>query len=353
MMARELRFHPNMEQKINGRFGGALRCGIVLAGGDGRRLGDFVRRELGITRPKQYINFIGKRSLLEHTLHRAEKLIAPERLYTIVTEHHLRNSEVRRQLAQRPNKTVIVQPENKDTGPGLLLPLHHLHGTYPRCTVAVFPSDHFIVEEDVFMVHVYLAFRLVERDPSRVVLLGIQPSDPEAEYGYILPGRRINDFSVLEISDVEQFIEKPESSAARSIIRRGGLWNSFVMIFKPETLLNKIRQIATNLYRPFRKIQNSLGEAGHNDVVRDIYARLEPMNLSRIFLESLSSETSSGLTVMPVRGVHWSDWGSKNRIVESLMKAGFFDRFQKTLIRNQRRLIAPLRHQGEWFASQA
>ena len=125
------------------------------------------------------------------------------------------------------------------------------------------------------------------------------------------------------------------------------------MIFKPETLLNKIRQIATNLYRPFRKIQNSLGEAGHNDVVRDIYARLEPMNLSRIFLESLSSETSSGLTVMPVRGVHWSDWGSKDRIVESLMKAGFFDRFQKTLIRNQRRLTAPLRHQGEWFASQA
>ena len=121
-----------MEQKINVRFGGALRCGIVLAGGDGRRLCDFVRRELGIARPKQYINFIGKRSLLEHTLHRAEKLIAPERLYTIVTEHHLRNSEVRRQLAQRPDKTVMVQPENKDTGPGLLLPLHHLRGHYPN-----------------------------------------------------------------------------------------------------------------------------------------------------------------------------------------------------------------------------
>jgi mannose-1-phosphate guanylyltransferase len=342
-----------MQQKFNDRIGSALRCGIVLAGGDGRRLGDFVRRELNSARPKQFINFIGKRSLLEHTLHRAEKLIAPERLYTVVTEHHLRNSEVRRQLAPRPEKTVIVQPENKDTGPGLLLPLLHLHRNYPQCTVAVFPSDHFIVEEDVFMVHVYLAFRLVERDPTRVVLLGIQPTEPEGEYGYILPGRRISDFSILEISDVERFIEKPESRTARSIIRRGGLWNSFVMIFKPEIFLNKIRQIASNLYRPFKRIQNSLGAARHHNVVRNVYAQLEPMNLSRIFLETLSSDTSSGLTVMPVRGVHWSDWGSKDRIVASLMKAGFFDRYQTELIRDQRQRIAPLRRDRQSLATHA
>jgi mannose-1-phosphate guanylyltransferase len=352
-MARELRFPPNMTHKYNDQIGGALRCGIVLAGGDGTRLSDFVRRDFGSARPKQYINFIGKRSLLEHTLHRAEKLIAPERLYTIVTEHHLRNSEVRKQLAPRPDQTVIVQPENKDTAPGLLLPLLHLHHTYPQCTVAVFPSDHFIVEEDVFMVHVYLAFRLVERDPARVVLLGIQPTDPEGEYGYILPGRRINDFSVLEIAEVEQFIEKPESRTARSIMRRGGLWNSFVMIFKPENFLNKIREIASNLYRPFRKIQNSLSAARHQDVVRDVYAQLEPMNLSKFFLESLSSDTSSGLTVMPVRGVHWSDWGSKERIVASLMKAGLFNRYQTELIRDQRRLTAPLRRDRQSIATHA
>jgi len=332
-----------MEQKIYDKNGPAPRCGIVLAGGDGRRVQDFVGRELGAARPKQYINFIGRRSMLEHTLHRAEKLIPPERLFTVVTENHLRDSEVRKQLAPRPDNTVIVQPENKDTGPGLLLPLLQLQYAFPRCTVAAFPSDHFIVEEDAFMVHVYLAFRLVERDPCRVVLLGIQPSGPERDYGYILPGRRIADFSLLETADGEQFFEKPEPAAARSIIRRGGLWNSFIMFFKPEILLNKIRQIAGNLYQPFQKIYNSLGTAGYLDVVREVYAQLEPMNLSRIFLESASRQASSGLTVMPIRGVHWSDWGSKERIVASLVKTGYFDRFQKTMICKQRPLLAPSR----------
>jgi hypothetical protein len=115
------------------------------------------------------------------------------------------------------------------------------------------------------------------------------------------------------------------------------------MVFKPETLLNRIRQVAGSLYRPFRRIQNSLGTACHHEVVRDVYAQLEPMNLSRIFLESLASEHGSGLTVIPVRGVHWSDWGSKDRIVAALLKAGFFDRFQKTWLRNQQPLSGALR----------
>ena len=164
----------------------AHRWGIVLAGGNGTRLRDLVYRKRADYLPKQYLNFIGKRSMLEHTLDRAEKLIPAPNILTVIAREHLKFAEVKRQIAARPQECIIVQPENKDTGPGILLPLMHLHKRNPAAVVTIFPSDHFILEERVFMQHVEQAFRIVESDGGRMVLLGMEPNQPDPEYGYIL-----------------------------------------------------------------------------------------------------------------------------------------------------------------------
>src|SRR5262245_49701472 len=70
-------------------------CGIVLAGGEGKRLQPFIKSLGKGTLPKQYVNFIGSRSMLECTLHRAEKLMPSARLLTVISESHLRYPEVR------------------------------------------------------------------------------------------------------------------------------------------------------------------------------------------------------------------------------------------------------------------
>jgi mannose-1-phosphate guanylyltransferase len=59
-----------------GKYG--LVCGIVLDGGEGRRLQPFIKSLGKGTLPKQYANLIGTHSMLEHTLRRAEKLILSE-----------------------------------------------------------------------------------------------------------------------------------------------------------------------------------------------------------------------------------------------------------------------------------
>jgi len=306
----------------NPRTGSRLRCGIVLAGGDGTRLRSFVQRTCGTALPKQYVNLIGTRSMLEHTFRRAERLIRPERLFTVVSAHHLSHFEVRRQLAGRPPSTVVIQPENKETAPGLLLPLMHLAKRYPRATVAVFPSDHFILEDDLFMTHVYLAFRLVEKEPSRLVLLGVRPERAESDYGYILPGSPLPDLFPLGVRKISAFIEKPEPASARKAIQNGGLWNTMVMVFQPEILLNRIGQIASALYESFQRIAASVGKPNASQVVREVYRDLEPVNFSKALLEHFSGEHPPQLTVLPVRGVHWSDWGSERRILASLKRIG-------------------------------
>ena len=299
-----------------------VRCGIILGGGEGERLRPFIRQLRGGVLPKQYVNLIGTRSMLEHTFHRTEKLIPPERLFTVVSRNHLSHPEVRQQLSSLQPGKVVVQPVNKDTGPGILLPLMHVYKRYPESTVAVFPSDHFIVEEELFMAYVDLAFRVVERHPSYLVLLGMQPNAPEPDYGYIVPGAMVNHLAPLAVHEVVRFIEKPEPHAAQDLLLNGGLWNTMVMVFKVRTLLDLVRGVAPQMFDFFRRILQAVGTSGEMDAVEEGYRHMEAVNFSRGLLEALPREHASRLLVLPVRGVFWSDWGSVHRIMSVLQNTG-------------------------------
>src|ERR1043165_8872643 len=130
------------------------RCGIVLAGAKDNRLRSFIHCLRGTAAPKQYVNFIGTRSMLEHTLDRAERLVRRSCLYTVVSREHLAYPDVQQQLNARPRERVLAQPDDLGTAPALLLPLLLIHRSQPNAAVAVFPADQFIVEEELFMTQV-------------------------------------------------------------------------------------------------------------------------------------------------------------------------------------------------------
>ena len=50
---------------------------------------------LGNKLPKQYVNFVGRPSMLVDTIRRAQKLIPENRIVTIVSRHHLKYAEER------------------------------------------------------------------------------------------------------------------------------------------------------------------------------------------------------------------------------------------------------------------
>jgi mannose-1-phosphate guanylyltransferase len=286
------------------------------------RLRELVYRKRSDYLPKQYLNFIGKRSMLEHTLHRAEKLIPAQKLLTVVAKEHLQFNEVRRQIALRPQECIIIQPENKDTGPGILLPLMYLHKRSPDAIVALFPSDHFILEEDLFMQHVERAFRIVETDGSRIVLLGTEPNEPDPEYGYILYGGRIDNPDLNGGRTVEMFVEKPSADAAEMIMRKGALWNTLVLVVTCKTLLQAIKRAAPELYRSFETVQDAIGTPDEQRVIECVYQKLASLNFSKGVLEMLSYRDRQSLRVLPVRGVTWKDWGTSDRLAKTLRQLG-------------------------------
>lgn len=120
--------------------------GIVLAAGEGTRAREFLQQLCGGRGIKQFCAINGQQSLLQQTLARVERLIPRDRILVIVSEDH--REEVRQQLGHWPAHNVIFQPANRDTGPGILLPLAHVTNRDPEARVAVFPSDHFIINEE-------------------------------------------------------------------------------------------------------------------------------------------------------------------------------------------------------------
>jgi mannose-1-phosphate guanylyltransferase len=196
--------------------------------------------------------------MLEHTFRRAEILIPRERLFTVVNQGHMKYPAVVEQLSGRHKGTVVVQPKNRETGPSFLLPLTHIHWNYPNAVVAVFPSDQFIREKDRLMRYVRLAHAIVKRQPSQLVLLGIQPKYSESDLGYILPDLNwdANGWGTYAIT---KFVEKPDAMRARKLIARGALWNTMLMVFNAATLLQRVHELRPDLYRHFEHIREQGG----------------------------------------------------------------------------------------------
>src|SRR5271167_2548839 len=89
------------------------RWAVVLAGGDGTRLRELTHRITGDSRPKQFCQFFGGKSLLGHTSERIAPLFHEDRTLFVLARAHERF--YRDELSEVDNQRKIVQPSNRGT----------------------------------------------------------------------------------------------------------------------------------------------------------------------------------------------------------------------------------------------
>jgi hypothetical protein len=116
-------------------------------------------------------------------------------------------------------------------------------------------------------------------------------------------------------------VEKPDAGRAGDLVRRGGLWNTFVMVFRAETLWAFVREAAPVLSGAFGRIRLAVGTTAERAITEEVYRRLPPMNFSRGLLRALPSREFPWLTVLPVRGVTFSDCGAEARLPAAMRPA--------------------------------
>jgi mannose-1-phosphate guanylyltransferase len=260
----------------------------------------------------------GTQSLLERTFTRIERLVPPDRIMTVVTRNHLQYPDACRQLADRPTHTVIVQPRNRDTGPGLLLPLAHLQRRSDDALVAVFPSDHYVSNDPALMQRVETAFRTVEARPELIVIVGVRPDAPETDYGYVVPDSAMVGDGLPDVRSVRRFIEKPTARQADELILHGALWNTSILVFRLHMFLDLMWCVAPTLSLRFMEIVDAIDTPRAREVLDAVYQGVPPVNLSRGILELVSDRWPSRLAVLCVDDAFWSDWGVEHRILRDL-----------------------------------
>ena len=131
------------------------RVALLLAGGDGRRLQELTSEIAGAPIPKQYCRLLRDSTLLEATISRARLFASCERISVVINQDHI--GLARDQIKSLPRSNVIVQPLNRDTGPGMIFALLQLERAHPDAMVAVFPTDHYVDRDSVFVAHVLRA----------------------------------------------------------------------------------------------------------------------------------------------------------------------------------------------------
>jgi mannose-1-phosphate guanylyltransferase len=201
-----------------------------------------------------------------------------------------------------PGSNVFVQPQNRDTGPGMVFALLKLERAYGDATVAVFPTDHYIDRNWAFIAHVMRAVNTISDCPDKIGVLGVVPDRPETGYGYIIPAEPVR--TQGKAYAVAAFTEKPNSQIAQDIVARGGLWNTFVMIFRISRMLELLQQTVPQEFGKLLILRN------YPENAVELYRAITPWNFSTHVLARIPQH----LIVFRVGNVSWSDWGTRESI---------------------------------------
>ncbi len=289
---------------------------VVLAGGHGLRLRALTRHLYGDDRPKQYAALVGNRSLLRQTLDRVALEIPRERTLIVTLRGHA--DYFAAEFAGGPVPQLLVQPEDRGTAAAILLAVHRIQAWDPGAVVVTFPCDHFILEEGVFMDHVARVAAAAGREPRWIVLFGAHPTEPETEYGWIEPGESVGETSAGPLHEVRRFWEKPSIETAHACLAAGCLWNTFVLAAKVAALIRAGRRFLPKLHDQFARLAPVFGTRQETRVIQETYMAVPHINFSHAILD----RCPPSLVVSKLPGLTWCDWGTPDRVLQSLRRVG-------------------------------
>ncbi|HNT66746.1 MAG TPA: sugar phosphate nucleotidyltransferase [bacterium] len=270
---------------------------VIMAGGFGSRFWPRSRKSI----PKQFLQLIGNETLIQSSQSRIRHLLPVDRIWVVASRAH--RDLLLQQLPDLPVENIIFEPTARNTAPCIGLAALHIYHRDPEAVMVVMPSDHLISDCKKFTRLLQQAVGLVHENRQALVTLGIQPSYPATGYGYIQRGEKL-DNRCDNAFRVRAFAEKPNAEVARQFYHSGEfLWNSGIFTWYAETILNYIAELMPDLYAGLLEIRQSLDSGQKDQVVEQVYNRLNGQSIDYGVMENASQ-------VLVVEGdFGWSDLG--------------------------------------------
>ncbi|MGH9458304.1 MAG: mannose-1-phosphate guanylyltransferase [Thermoanaerobaculia bacterium] len=266
------------------------RAAILLAGGAGTRLWPLSTDET----PKQFLRLFDGRSLLQIAFDRIRRAIPAERIFVSTNERY--RPQVEAQLPSLAAANVLVEPARRNTAPAIAVCSSEVAarlGDDPE--IGIFPSDHFVADEEAFITAVERAYAFAGAEPY-LVTIGIDPDHPNTGFGWLELGETLEP-GVIRLL---RFVEKPQREKAEEFLRAGNVvWNGGMFVWRSSTFDAVLRAVAPEIASVL-----DAWRAAPAEERREIYERMPSISIDFAVMEKAPN-------VATVRGrFGWSDVGS-------------------------------------------
>ena len=208
---------------------------VILCGGAGTRLWPNQKNY----QAKQFINF-GGWTLIQKTLERVKNSIFD---YPIISTNQKYLKQVRFHLKKNKVKKykIVVEPAKMNTAPAILASalIKDITDTQPMMFL---PADHLVEKNSIF--NKAINKNKTYLNGKNIFIFGIKPTNPSSEYGYFLTKKNKNN-----INKVVKFIEKPNPSKAKKLIKKKGYWNSGIFFLRKDSIVNNFKKNQPKTYK--------------------------------------------------------------------------------------------------------
>ncbi len=299
-------------------------CAVVMAGGSGTRLWPESRRD----RPKPFLPLLPDgRSTLAATFARLDGLVPPERRFVVAGRSFA--SLVAETLPTLDKSRTLLEPCGRDVAPCVAWAALEALQVDENATLIVLPSDHLVAPDSAFRAALARAVRLVEEDETRLVTLGVVPTEPSSAYGYVEIGAplptpaNVDGATACDAFQAASFREKPDVETARRFLASGRyFWNAGIFVWKARRILELIRRFEPELGATFDRVAPRVAEAaacGRSTADDPTFVR-EFSNAKRISIDYAVLERASNVVVVRAPFA-WDDLGSFAAVERTLSSA--------------------------------
>lgn len=271
-----------------------------MAGGVGSRFWPVSRN----ARPKQFLDILGTgRSFLQATVDRFKKIIPPENILIVSAQQY--KELISEQVPEIPAENVLLESRKRNTAPCIAYATYKIYKKDPNAAVVVTPADHLILNEELFLETVDTVLTTACQSDN-LFTLGIKPTRPETQYGYIQANKAsakvVNGHTSYQ---VKTFTEKPDAEMAKVLYESGEfLWNSGIFIWSLKSIKRELETHLPDLAASFSEIMDFFYTPKEQEKVDEIYSGCDSISIDYGLMEKTSVcwvfEASFG----------WSDLGT-------------------------------------------